>query len=266
MDFIIAIPSYLRATELNEKTLITLKNGCIQPEQIFIFVADKTQELTYKYILNKNNYNKIIVGELGIRNQRIFISKYFPENTNIVSCDDDIESFQELDNKILKKIENLNNLFINTFELLKKEKLYLAGFIPHKNPFWMKEGYTINLKFIIGVCHLYINRHDPYLYPSIECEVKEDYEQSILFYLKDNGVIRFNNICMKTNFNAAGGVGQDRFERMKIAQEYLCNKYPFICLKKFKKNGMPEVSLSGFQGPMSKYLDIGTNIEQDYQI
>ena len=89
MDFIVAIPSYLRATELNEKTLITLKNGGIPPEQIFIFVADDTQELTYKYILNKNNYNKIIVGELGIRNQRIFISKYFPENTNIVSCDDD---------------------------------------------------------------------------------------------------------------------------------------------------------------------------------
>ena len=60
---------------------------------------------------------------------------------------------------------------------------------------------------------------------------------------------------MITKYNAPGGLGQDRFEKNKIAQEYLCNKYPFICLKKFKKNGMPEVSLSGFQGPMSKYLN-----------
>ena len=255
MDFIVAIPSYNRAKELNNKTLITLKEGGIKPEQINIFVASASEELVYKYILNKENYNKIIVGELGIRNQRIFISKYFPENTNIVSCDDDIESFQELDNKILKKINNLNKLFVDTFELLKKEKLYLAGFIGHHNPYWMKEGYTRNLKFIIGVCHLYINRHDPNLYPGLECQVKEDYEQSILFYLKDNGIIRYNDICFITKYNAPGGVGQDRFDKMKIAQEYLCDKYPFICIPKFKKNSMPEVSLSGFPGPMTKYLN-----------
>ena len=47
MDFIVAIPSYQRANELNEKTLITLKNGGIQPEQIFIFVADDLQSVPY---------------------------------------------------------------------------------------------------------------------------------------------------------------------------------------------------------------------------
>ena len=255
MDYIIAIPSYNRAKELNDKTLITLKDGGIKPEQIFIFVASASEELVYKYILNKENYNKIIVGELGIRNQRIFISKYFPENTYIVSCDDDIESFQKLSETKLEKIEDLNNLFNNTFELLKKENLYLAGFVGHHNPFWLNPGYSTNLKFIIGVCHMYINRHDPDLYPSEECQVKEDYEQSILFYLKDGGILRHNDVCFITKYNAPGGVGVDRFDRMKIAQEYLCNKYPFICIKKFKKNGTPEVRLSGFNGPMTKYLN-----------
>ena len=255
MDLLIAIPSYNRAKELNDKTLITLKDGGIKPEQIFIFVASASEELVYKYILNKENYNKIIVGELGIRNQRIFISKYFPENTYIVSCDDDIESFQKLSEKKLEKIEDLNNLFNNTFELLKKENLYLAGFVGHHNPFWLESGYSTNLKFIIGVCHMYINRHDPDLYPSEESESKEDYEQSIKFYLKDGGILRHNDVCFITKYNAPGGLGIDRFEMNKTAQEYLCNKYPFICIKKFRKDGTPEVRLSGFNGPMTKYLN-----------
>ena len=255
MDFIIAIPSYNRATELNNKTLITLKEGGILSEQIFIFVANNEEELIYKFVLNKDNYNKIIVGELGITNQRIFISKYFPENTNIVSCDDDIEAFLKLNGpkEKLKKIENLNNLFNNTFELLKKENLYLAGFIGHHNPYWLKPGYSTNLKFIIGVCHLYINRHDPDLYPSIEYEVKGDYEQSILFYLKDNGIIRFNDICMITKYNAPGGLGKDRTEKSKKAQEYLTKTYPFICIENKKR--INEVSLSGYPGPLKKYLE-----------
>ena len=258
---IIAIPSYNRAYELDEKTLITLKEGGILPEQIFVFVANKEEELIYKFILNKDNYNKIIVGELGIRNQRIFISKYFPENTNIVSCDDDIEAFlkpyEGLNNynKKLDKIENINKLFVDTFELLKKENLYLAGFVGHTNDYWLNLGHSTNLKFIIGVCHLYINRHDPDLYPNIESESKEDYEQSIKFYLKDKGIIRYNDICFKTKYNAPGGVGIERFDRMKNAQEYLCKTYPFICKEKFRKDGTPEVSLSGFPGPLKKYLE-----------
>tara|TARA_R110002124_G_scaffold245526_1_gene410691 strand:- start:600 stop:1397 length:798 start_codon:yes stop_codon:yes gene_type:complete len=259
MDIIIAIPSYNRAKELNNKTLITLKEGGIKPEQINIFVASASEELVYKYILNKENYNKIIVGELGIRNQRIFISKYFPENTNIVSCDDDIEAFLELDkcqaNKFLKKIVDLNKLFNNTFELLKKHNLYLAGFVGHNNKFWLNPGYSTNLKFIIGVCHLYINRHDSDLYPSEESESKEDFEQSIKFFLKDKGVIRYNDLCLKTKYNQPGGLGIDRFERNKNAQEYLCKTYPFICKAKFRKDGTPEVNLSSFPGPLKKYLE-----------
>ena len=45
MDIIIAIPSYNRAKELNNKTLITLKEGGIKPEQINIFVASASEEL-----------------------------------------------------------------------------------------------------------------------------------------------------------------------------------------------------------------------------
>ena len=46
--------------------------------------------------MDPNTYGKIVVGKKGITNQRIFISKYFPVGTNIVSLDDDVEKMQKL--------------------------------------------------------------------------------------------------------------------------------------------------------------------------
>ena len=73
---------------------------------------------------------------------------------------------------------------------------------------------------------------------------KEDIEQSILFYLKDKGVLRFNNITFRTVYNAPGGLGTDRYQMNKKAQEYLCKKYPKIAKPKFRKDGTPEITLN----------------------
>jgi hypothetical protein len=79
---------------------------------------------------------------------------------------------------------------------------------------------------------------------SINAETKEDYEQTILYYKMDGGVIRFNNITAKTKFNSPGGLGTDRFERNKKAAEYLVKKYPDIVSRKDRKDGTPEVKLN----------------------
>ena len=119
------------------------------------------------------------------------------------------------------------------------------GVYPTPNVLWLKEdNITNHLTFCIGVLHGYINRHSEDLYPNELSESKEDYEQSILFYKKDNGICRFNNLSFKTKFKAPGGLGQDRFEMNKTAQEYLLNKYPEYCKKKTRKNGMPEILLN----------------------
>ena len=97
---------------------------------------------------------------------------------------------------------------------------------------------------VIGVVHGYINRHSKDLYPSMRSVSKEDIEQSILFYLKDGGVVRFNNITFTTKFNAPGGLGVDRFQMNKNAQEYLVKTYPGIAKAKFRPDGTPEITLN----------------------
>lgn len=245
MDYKIAIPSYLRHKELKSKTLNTLKLNNISPDRIFIFVANQNEYDIYKNYLEENTYNKIIIGELGIRNQRIFISKYFNENDYIVSCDDDIECFYKFKNKNekLEIIYNIEEEIIKNFEYCKNNNIYLWGLNGHSNPYWMSDKYKTGLYFLIGVFHGYINRQDEDLYPSKDVEVKEDYEQCILFYKKDLIILRFNNYSHISKFNAIGGLGTDRYDMNKTAQEYLYNTYPEFCNKKFKKDGTPEIQL-----------------------
>ena len=224
-NYVVAIPSYDREDELISKTLNTLHEGGVSKNKIYIFVANKQQEKVYEETVPKNLYHKIIVGKKGIANQRVFISKYFPDGQYIISMDDDVEEMQIMKNKDkLVKMRDLDKFFKDAYKELKKEKLYIWGIYPVRNPFFMKKTISDHLRFIIGVTFGYINRHDSKLYPSLKLKTKEDYEQSIMFYKKDGGVLRFNYISPKTKFNAEGGLGKDRFERNKNAAEYLKKK------------------------------------------
>lgn len=90
----------------------------------------------------------------------------------------------------------------------------------------------------------FINRKTNKLEPSVKSEGKEDYEQSILYYKMDGGVVRFNDITIKTKFNAKGELGEDRFESNKLAAEYLKYKYDDLVTITHRKNGMTEIRLA----------------------
>ena len=237
MEYVVAIPSYNRPAEIIKKTLKTLADGGVSKERIFIFVANDEQAELYK----PTGY-KIVVGVLGIANQRVFISNYFPVGQYIISLDDDVEELQTLHESKLVRLTDLHTFFTSSYETLMRENLFIWGIYPVRNAFFMKSGVmTKSLKFLIGVCYGYINRNIPELYPT--AEGKEDIEQSILYFKRDGGVIRFNNIAVKTKFNAEGGLGKDRFEMNEKASQLLQKKYPDVVKIFHRKNGMSEVRL-----------------------
>ena len=293
-DYVVAIPSYNREKEIVSKTLTTLLNGGVTKNKIYIFVANKEQEKKYIDAVPKTHYHKIVVGKIGIANQRVFISNYFPVNKYIVSLDDDVEELQKLSGNSacsrrlkragaplgfeknnllgskakstrkrasgikssikhgagargqslhkLVKLKDLDGFFKDAYKVLKREHLYIWGVYPVRNAFFMYNKITTDLKFIIGVTFGYINRKLKDLIPT--AEGKEDIEQSILYYKKDGGVVRFNNVVPKTKFNAPGGLGTDRFDMNKKAAEYLKKTYPDIITIFHRKNGMTEVKLA----------------------
>lgn len=236
--YYIAIPSYDRAETLLKKTLNTLKD--IPSNRIYIFVANESQYKLYKKVIK--GYT-IIIGKLGITNQRKFIKNYFKEGQCVVSMDDDVEEVNKLNGDKLNKIHNLDLFFNEAFQRIKRENLFIWGIYPVRNPFFMKNTVTIQLKFIIGTLYGFIARHDKDLEPI--CKEKEDYELSILYYLKDGGVLRYNNITIKTKFKAKGGLGliENRYKANKEAALYLSKKYPqFVSV--FKRKDMFEIRLS----------------------
>ena len=57
---------------------------------------------------------------------------------------------------------------------------------------------------------------------------KEDYEQSIKYFIKDGGVVRFNDVTIKAKKHAPGGLGvtEGRLEANRVAADYLEKNYP----------------------------------------
>jgi hypothetical protein len=65
-----------------------------------------------------------------------------------------------------------------------------------------------------------------------------------LYYKKDGGVLRFNNIGPKTKFNAPGGLGTDRYERNLKAAEYLVKTYPDLVKRNVNRHTYSIADLS----------------------
>jgi len=245
-DYVVAIPSYNRSEVIESKSLATLINGKVNPNKIYIFVANKEEYEKYKKIVDPKKYKKIVVGVKGISEQRKFIVKYFKQGQKVVSIDDDVEGLYRGSNNKMSEIKNIDEFIKNAFTILNKEGLYMWGVYPVRNPFFMKPNISTGLKFIIGVLRGFINRKSSDLEPSSKIKEKEDYHQSILYYLKDGGIIRFNDVAPKTKFHAEGGLGNDsnRFENNRIAAEYLEKEYPDLVTIFHRKNGMTEIRLA----------------------
>lgn len=244
MTYCIAIPSYKRADILNEQTLKCLHQHGIPREKINIFVVEDDY-VEYHNKLNREYYNKLIIGVEGLIKQREFIENYFDIGTHIVSMDDDIKAID----LSLSEFHNLNTFLEQAFEELQTKNAFIWGVYPVFNPFFRKTKphVSIELKYIVGAFYGFINRRLNQLRITIDNDNKEDVERSIKYFINDGIVLRYNKIGFETKYYGTdgGGMGRfnDRLEPMKASAIYLQKKYPYLCKLKIRKSGMYEVEL-----------------------
>lgn len=248
MDYAVAIPSYRRAKILEEKTLAMLQKGGVAADRICIFVASEEEGAAYAAALPKVLYGKIVVGVLGITPQRRFIAGHYPEGKCVVSIDDDVASLHELRSDGTSGtgvVQDVHGFFIRAFRECQKERLFLWGVYPVNNHFFMTPKVTHDFKFVLATLYGFINRRAANLLPTVA--EKEDYEMSLLYYLKDGGVVRFNGLSVKTRFhNPVGGLGavSGRFEANEAAAQALARRYPEYFKVWHRKTGMAELRLA----------------------
>lgn len=283
MSYVIAIPSYQRYSILEQKTLNMLNRYHIPKNKIYVFVANQTEKKTYQEHLDSELYGHLVVGKKGLKNQRNFITKYFPIGQEIVHLDDDISELRLLGNKLvnpfeaskspqthrkktkkkqirprkkytqsyrkknfLRSLTSLDKFVTKAFQTLKAKKLFLWGIYPINNPYFMTQQITTDLRLIVGPVWGSINRHDSDLVLTID--EKEDVERTLQHYTKDGGVLRFNNVsAVTTYYRTPGGMQAHQRDRKKDALEsaiYLNKKYPELTkLYLEKKSGFAEVKL-----------------------
>ena len=214
----IAIPTYNRPD--NFKTIAFLKQNDIPTEWVTIFVANEEERKRYEAF---NEY-KIVVGHLGICNQRNFITDYYDEGDIIVSMDDDIETIRHKDNLPL-------SVWLQVcIEHMKNSRIGLLTVSPSSNPYFFEQRIktsTPSFKhggyLAVGVFHIYVN-HKAF---KMDVDVVEDYDRSVMYIKHYGKSIRYFDVYLKTKYWAKGGLAQKRTKDYYLENvNKLLAKYP----------------------------------------
>jgi len=245
MEYIVAIPSYDRVDTIQKATLNTLETLGVPAEKINIFVADRKQKNLYKKALG-DKY-KLIIGKLGLNNQRNFITQYYKNGQYIVNLDDDVYEIQEYhegSHRNLRPIKEINLFIKKAFEICVDAGAKMWGVYPINNYYFMKtlKPITENLTFIVGTFWGCINDREL----QVQLSNKDDYERSIKSFLKQGKVIRFNHYTLKTKYYKEKGGLQTYGRSQEILEnevDLLLTDYPEYLTRKRTKKDTPEIMI-----------------------
>ena len=232
MDYVIAIPSYKRATTLCSKTLQTLRKYDIDKNLIYVFVVPEEYD---EYREKIESEITVIPGVLGLVQQRKFITDFFPSGTNVVYIDDDVEDLLSLGPL------NLHETILRGFRLAKEYKCRLWGIYPVANKFFMSLNHSTNLKYIVGAFYGLINTDT---LPEYEFSPKEDWFRTCAYFKTDGKVVRLNDVAVKTKYyKEPGGLQETRTISTNLeATHRLCDIFPeLITIWTRPRTGMAEV-------------------------
>lgn len=267
-EYIIVIPTYNRPDIIQVKTLALLNRHKINPQNITLFVANKEQYDIYKEKVPAFLYGSIVIGVIGLKNQRNYIMDYYPEGKQIVQMDDDLDKIVELvvskktiksttrmamqsrrrstSRKTIKPITDLDAFIRRAFQICKEKGIFLWGVYPLSNSRFMTPKMTTDLRFIVGPMWGIINRHRLDL--KLTIDEKENTERTLQHWVIDHAVLRFNNIGIETRYyKNKGGMqdeGKNRKEEALKSVYYLHQKYPNLTkIYLGKKSGIPEIKM-----------------------
>jgi hypothetical protein len=129
------------------------------------------------------------------------------------------------------RLPNFDTFVSEAFQRMDNLGCTLWGIYPVDNTMFMSKSkveYT-GLVYIVGAFYGQKNTRDIVL----SDDAVEDRERTILRYLRDGKVLRFNHVGLKTKYFASGGMmNSERQLKHGLASEALCLKYPnYVRLK-----------------------------------
>jgi hypothetical protein len=224
----IAIPSYGRPRVIQNKTLRYLRLQDYDVDKILIFVASEEERHIYEREVPRHLYGELVVGRLGLKEQREFISDYLEEDEIYISFDDDVSDLK------LMPGYTLYDLIQDAKDVIGTRQSGLYGILPNSDTRRFKDSVTTHLAHILGA--FYICRNHRNL--KVTRTAKEDYERSILYFLRYGHIFRSRRGGVETKYLAGnGGIpAENRRAREEQGIQYLTMTYPALCRRKDKGN------------------------------
>ena len=237
----IIIPSYKRPNHIRLMTLKYLQDQGYPSSLIYIFVASEQERANYAFLVPRDMYAQIVVGVKGLKEQRNFISIYFPENEILIQLDDDVKGI-----KMLDPAETFLSLVQRGLDHMTEGGLF--GILPNDDGRKMKAHTTTHLTHIIGSFFM-IRNHKNLLLNITE---KEDFERSILYFLRYNKVARYQGAGVITRYakNSGGLQTSPREENMRAGIKYLVDSFPGAVKQVVKKSGVDIILNWRFTSPV----------------
>lgn len=213
--FAIAIPSYQRPHTLRRKTLRLLNQHGFYKGHITIFVADEAERQLYDSVLNTDVPSteqpyRLVVGELGIHNQRRFIHDYYPEGARVLCLDDDVSGILSLYPHI-----PFPEQVLHMFALADAAGCRLWGIYPSSDTRNLKDRAVVGRVYCIGACFGMTNWRGTE-YPH---QTTEDFTRTLDAEARDGNVIRFEGLAPVTRyFKEPGGLQLFRTPEIQAAE------------------------------------------------
>ena len=142
-----------------------------------------------------------------------------------------------------EQIKGLKEIGENVFNKLEELNLSYGGTYQVNNPMFMSacKEQTTDLRYMLGCVRFRIVRKDIVLITNYA----EDFENCILHYIRDGGILKNNWLAPKTKNYSKGGCDGDgrNIELEKVDKEYLMNTYPEYCKIFQRKNGRFDLRL-----------------------
>jgi len=235
----IAIPSYKRSDTIGSKTLKFLHLSGYPASRIHIFVADDEEYKLYEAALDEDLYDEIIIGVKGLKDQRNFITSFYPEDEIIIQMDDDVKGIR-CDLTFLQLIDiGLSSLEYRTAGLW--------GVMPNDDARRFKNATTKHLTHILGSFFMMRNHRDV----KMTYTEKEDMERSILYFRRYGQVLRYQNAGVVTTYGKGKGGLQTpgRDERIKSEILRFQTEYPNY-INVVDKKGIQDIVLNWRVAPL----------------
>ena len=236
----VCIPTYNRYTTISDMTLRYLNSINYPRNKIILFVASDEQAGLYREHVPAHLFGQIVVGVLGLVNQRNFITTWLESGETFISFDDDVQT--------IKVMEGFNIYWVlaDAIAKIKRGDAGLAGVLPNSDARRFRTGHTEHLSHIVGSFYICKNNHSMLLDndPVLQ-EAKEDIYRSLQYFTVYGRILRYRCAGVQTVYrNPNGGIAAEgRRERDAAACVDLIRRYPRFVKHIDKKSGWPDILL-----------------------